>query len=96
MSTTEQIAKETLERVTRLESRMVQLGDHVGANLRSKQKIEIRRPGSMQPYVVIDSLDVSVSRILTELRQANLHVSSIDVCVGETHVFTLFPPATKG
>ena len=92
----EQIARETLERVTRLESRMVQLGDYVGANLRSKQKIEIRRPASMQPYVVIDSLDVSVSRILTELRQANLYVDRIDVCVGETHVFTLFPPQTKG
>ena len=92
----EQIAKETLERVTRLESRMVQLGDHVGANLRTKQRIEIRRPASMSPYVVIDSLDVSISRILTELRQANLHVASIDVCVGESHVLTLFPPATKG
>ena len=95
----EQITRETLERVTRLESRVVQLGDHVGANLRSKQRIEIRRPDLADgghPYVVIDSFDVSVSRILTEMRQANLHVGSIDVYVGDALVCTLFPPVTKG
>lgn len=97
---TEQIARETLERVTRLESRMVQLGDHVGANLRTKQRIEIVRLPDFpnRPYVRIDSLDVSISRILTELRQANLRVREIDVYIGEMeqHVITLYPPTSKG
>lgn len=62
--TSEQTLREILDRVTRLESRLVQLGDYVGANLRSKQKIEI-----VDDHVEIDALDVSVSRILAEIRQ---------------------------
>ena len=91
MSTAEQIAKETLERVTRLESRIVQLGDHVGANLRSKQKIDIYRSALDEPIVRIDSLDVSVSRILTELRQAGAHAHQVHVYHGDRLVFTLYP-----
>ena len=85
---------EVLDRVIRTESRLVQLGDYVGANLRSRQKIEICRPdlaNAGHPYVLVDSLDVSASRILTELRQANVHVHDIDVFVGDRRVFTLYP-----
>lgn len=59
--------KETLERVTRIESRLVQLGDHVGANLRTKQRIDIAKHDGLAVSIIIDSLDVSLSRIYTEL-----------------------------
>jgi hypothetical protein len=61
--------KETLERVIRLESRMVQLGDHVGANLRTKQRIDIRASdtAACRISITIDSLDVSLSRIYQEV-----------------------------
>jgi hypothetical protein len=81
---------------------MVQLGDHVGANLRTKQRIEIIRApngagtGGTTPHVKIDSLDVSISRILTELRQANMLAHSIEVFLGDAPVCTLFPTSTKG
>lgn len=94
MSILEQIAKETLERVTRMESRMVQLGDHVGANLRSKQKIDVEWiEGGAR--VTIDSLDVSVSRILTELRQADVHQFEVPVYHRGRVAFSLYPE-TKG
>lgn len=57
------------QRVTRTESRIVQLGDFVGANLRAKQKIEVRE--EVDGWVVeIDALDVSLSRIASALRDA--------------------------
>lgn len=59
--------QEVMDRVIRIESRMVQLGDHVGANLRTKQKIDIRDAGDGKATVSLDSLDVSISRIRTEL-----------------------------
>lgn len=90
MSMIEQRVNEILERTVRLESRIVQLGDHVGANLRSKQKIDIHTE-RLQPTVQIDSLDVSVSRILTELRQANVHATQVPVYFGDRLVFTLYP-----
>lgn len=74
---------ELLERTRRMESRMVQLGDFVGANLRSKQRIEVYAGSS--PSVTIDALDVSVSRIVTELAQH-------DVRHGEVPVFLATNP----
>lgn len=88
--TLEDIARETRERVIRMESRMVQLGDHVGANLRTKQRIVIRDLQTA-PYVVIDSLDVSVSRILTELRQHKVSAVNIPVLHEGGTAFILYP-----
>ena len=56
-----------LDRVIRMESRLVQLGDYVGANLRSKQRIDVS-VSSIGVAVEIDALDVSISRILAELK----------------------------
>lgn len=80
--------KEVLDRVIRLESRMVQLGDHVGANLRSKQRIDIYM--GADPRVVIDSLDVSMSRVLTELRKSQFKGQSIEVWCNNQCVCDLF------
>lgn len=60
--------QELMERTIRIESRIVQLGDHVGANLRSKQRIHPHCDLGVVT-VDIDSLDVSVSRIFAELNQ---------------------------
>lgn len=90
----DQDLKELLDRTRRLESRMVQLGDHVGANLRSKQRIEIKHAAAGDGhslYVEIDALDVSVSRILTELRQHEVHRPAIGVFHEGRLVFTVYP-----
>ncbi|WP_433704423.1 hypothetical protein [Paraburkholderia sacchari] len=56
------------QRVTRLESRLVQLGDHVGANLRTKMRIVLHKD-EHGVWVDVDALDVSMSRILNELQR---------------------------
>jgi hypothetical protein len=64
--TTEELLAEVLQRSIRMETRMVQLGDHVGANLREKQRIEVE-PTKESVVVYIDAMDVSLSRIATEI-----------------------------
>lgn len=62
--------KEIKERVTRIESRVVQLGDHVGANLRTKLRIQPGKSATTgERIVAVDSFDVSISRIMTELEE---------------------------
>jgi hypothetical protein len=83
---------ELLDRTRRLESRMVQLGDFVGANLRAKQRIDISLPvrgttGTL--FVQIDALDVSVSRIVAELKQHNVYDGQVPVYFNGIVAFTL-------
>src|SRR5258705_8404087 len=80
--------KEIRDRVVRLESRMVQLGDHVGANLRVRQKIEVHQDEGCT-WVEIDSLDVSLSRIYTELQQKGIATAGITICHHGRDVATL-------
>jgi hypothetical protein len=90
MSTLEQRTAETLERVIRMESRLVQLGDHVGANLRTKQRIVITRDID-GVHVGIDSLDVSISRILSELQRDGVPArGEVDVWHDNRRVITLY------
>lgn len=68
VKTTEETILEILQRTVRMETRMLQLGDHVGANLRSKQRIDIEpAQGSVVAYV--DSMDVSFSRVMAEVKR---------------------------
>lgn len=85
--------KELMDRVIRIESRMVQLGDHVGANLRTKQHIEFVDDERGVMGIQIDALDVSLSRILTELRQKHPDIKHEGVRVFHhgKHVMTVMP-----
>jgi hypothetical protein len=84
--------KELMERVIRLESRMVQLGDHVGANLRTKQRIDINICGA-DFSISIDSLDVSLSRIYAELhaRIVGMPTAAIPVYHNDKLVMMVYP-----
>jgi hypothetical protein len=88
--------KELLDRMRRMESRLVQLGDHVGANLRTKQKIEIKPDPAGGVMVTIDSLDVSISRIVTELKQHGLTDEQLGVDIylpgSDEMIATLYVP----
>ncbi len=85
------LLREVSQRTTRLESRMVQLGDHVGANLRSKLRIEVRRPrDGGRPYVEADALDVSISRIVAVLQDERIN-EAIDVYLRNKRVATVYP-----
>lgn len=88
--TTEQKVDELLDRSIRTESRLVQLGDHVGANLRIKQRIDIHRLPAGLVEVDIDSLDVSISRIYTELGTDHPG-KEVKVFLNGVHVATVYP-----
>lgn len=68
---------EILERVRRLESRTVRLGDHVGIDLRGNPHVTINEGDPVT--VTIESTDVSVCRIITIL-------AAHDAAYGEVHV----------
>lgn len=91
--TTDEAVQEILQRTIRVETRMLQLGDHVGANLRTKQRIEIARSGDARHAIVayVDSLDVSLSRVLAEIKDSaywhddsphGAHVITVDIRLG--------------
>lgn len=67
--TTDEAVQEILQRTIRVETRMLQLGDHVGANLRTKQRIDVE-PTADSVVVYVDSMDVSFSRILAEIKDS--------------------------
>ena len=67
MTTNTQFEQELLDRTRRLETRMVQLGDHVGANLRTKMRIDVHLVDGVA-VVNIDAMDVSLSRVVAELK----------------------------
>lgn len=93
MKTDHELLQEVADRVTRTESRIVQLGDHVGANLRQKQRIAIRVGASGFTEVEIDALDVSISRVMTELKSHGVRASAVSVRHEGRIVATLYPKA---
>lgn len=72
------LLREVNQRTTRLESRMVQLGDYVGANLCTKMRVHVER-NDTGVWVEIDALDVSLSRIVTSLREQGIRKGWIAV-----------------
>ena len=88
---TDQLLEELRQRAIRTESRVVQLGDHMGANLRSAPKLAVYPADAHNafPWVEIDSLDVSISRILAAVKAAELKPRAITVFHGERAVCTL-------
>jgi hypothetical protein len=72
-----ELLREVNQRATRIESRMVQLGDYVGANLRTKMRVHVERDDT-GVWVEIDALDVSLSRIVTSLREQGIRKGSQD------------------
>lgn len=86
------LLKEINQRAVRLESRMVQLGDYVGANLRSKMRVDVRRDGP-EVWVDVDAVDVSLSRIHTALREAGVHEGEICVRHNNVAIAVVYPEA---
>jgi hypothetical protein len=82
--------KEIKQRVARMESRMVQLGDHVGANLRTKMRVDVHTDDH-GTWVDVDAVDVSLSRIHTALREAGVHEGQIPINLNGVMIAMLYP-----
>ncbi|MEM5387915.1 hypothetical protein VSR68_30650 [Paraburkholderia phymatum] len=83
------LLREVNQRNTRTESRMVQLGDYVGANLRTRMRIDMKRAAA-GVCVEIDALDVSISRIVGKLRDEGIN-EAMDVYLNNRRVATVYP-----
>lgn len=82
------------ERLVRIESRLVQLGDHVGANLRTKQRIDILPiAGGASVKVEVDSMNVSIWRITDELKRHQIQQTAVGVWLEGRLVATVYPKA---
>ncbi|BDD92411.1 hypothetical protein PanNE5_18510 [Pandoraea sp. NE5] len=90
MTTELEILQEVRDRVVRTESRMVQLGDFVGTNLRVRMHIEVRDVDG-DVWVDVDALDVSVSRIYTALEQAGVHGIAVPVRRNGRDIAMVYP-----
>ncbi|MGF6508513.1 hypothetical protein [Paraburkholderia sp. 32] len=85
------LLREVNQRTTRMESRMVQLGDYVGANLRTRMRVEVCRPrDGERAYIEIDALDVSISRIVTVMQEMGV-TDDMDVYLRGKRVATIYP-----
>jgi hypothetical protein len=90
MSAEMDLLNEINQRAIRVESRMVQLGDYVGANLRTKMRVDVRDDRG-EVWVEVDAVDVSMSRIHTALREASVHAGVIPVLFNGKTIATVYP-----
>lgn len=74
------------QRVTRIESRIVHLGDSLGTNLRSRDRQVVLMNDDDGAWVEVDAQDISYSVIRTSLRQKGVEKgTTLSVrCKGET------------
>lgn len=82
------LLREVNQRTTRTESRMVQLGDHVGANLRLRMRTDVKRDGK-SVWVEVDALDVSISRIVTALQERGIREGQISVALNGRQIMII-------
>lgn len=83
--------EEVRDRLIRMESRMVQLGDHVGANLRVREKIDVKFDAQGEPYVEIDSPEQSLSRIVRIMREKGVKAGEVPLLIGGLRVAVIYP-----
>jgi len=71
------LLQEVAERLRRTETRLVNLGESLGHDLRTKTPIYINK--FTVPSVTIDRYDVSVSRIITALAEQGIRSGEVPV-----------------
>lgn len=84
------LVREIRDRVSRTETRIVVLGDHVGADLRSSKRVTIKmHPRTAEPWVDLTSMDVSLSGIINELASTGEFLGDVCVMHKGVHVATI-------
>ena len=79
--------REMIDRVRRIETRLMTLGDKLGFNLKEEDGIRAVRESAT---VYIDSMDVSVSAVVRAARREGLHGHKIAVAFDGKVVITGF------
>lgn len=66
------VLQELRDRAVRIESRIVNLGDYLGANLRTHNKVVVTVVDELTGFAALDGMDVSLSRMINEAKRAGL------------------------
>lgn len=81
----ERATGEVVERLRRIETRLVQVADHVGVDVRNTPNVRIVR--FVPPVVTISSLDCSASRVVNALKEQGITEGVVDIMLrGDTRV----------
>lgn len=76
---------EAIERLRRIETRLVQVADHLGLDVRTTPHVRIVR--FVPPVVTISSLDCSASRVVNALKEQGIIEGTVDIMLrGDTRV----------
>lgn len=90
--TTDELLRELRQRVTRIESRIVRIGEHVGApisNPLADMLIDCAEDGTLLMYP--RAMDVSLSGLRAELRKKGMEDKIAEVWFGGHRVATIHP-----
>lgn len=74
---------ELLDRVIRIESRLVKLADALGVNVRSRDKITVENRGGKDVDVRISAMDVSISSVINACKEAGISGILVNVYHGD-------------
>jgi hypothetical protein len=77
---------EILDRVIRIETRLMKLGDVLGVNLRSKDKITVTHVHGKEYDVEISALDVSISAIISACKEQGISGILVNVHYGDDQI----------
>lgn len=77
--------QELLQRVVRVETRMMSLGTKLGFDLKDEEYIEVY-PAATPPCVVLQTLDVPYTSVIKAARRAGLHGKKITVYFDEQFI----------
>lgn len=91
MATIDERLDEVKDRLVRMESRMVQLGDHVGANLRVREKIDVKKDAQGDAFVEIDTPEQSLSRIVRIMRERGIKTGEVPLLIDGVRVAVIYP-----
>lgn len=86
------IVREVRQRVTRIESRICRIADHLQVNLRPpKDGFCIRSETAEEIELSVPMMDISLSELLNYLHKEELDQKAVHVYFGGSQVATLYP-----
>lgn len=80
MKTTDQAISETLQRVTRLETRLFHIANHLGITLKDHEEIELDVEARI---ITMQTLDVPYTTVINACHRAGLYRTKVRVKLGD-------------
>jgi hypothetical protein len=90
------IVREVRQRVTRMESRICRIADHLNINVRApKDGFRIQHETADELELSVPMLDIALSELLSYLHKEELDQKTVHVYFGGSQVAMLYPLETR-